>query len=484
MQKIIVIFALLLLVPTISLAQTEAYTFDSRFPFVIITGDTVQQAPRLSDEEFYRHSSGVIFKVSRTEIPADDKFMALYRDSVLPWVNASHLQLRKVYIRGAASPEGYYEKNQRLGQGRSAALLEELRRNLLNQYVETDADISCVTEDYGYLCMLMQEANDPDYTTVKNIYDECQGDERCCKEKLKVAKNKKLWPRLVQQYFPRLRSARLILWFSEPDEEHAPKTLDPFPAADSIQASLVPLPIEWDGGLPIAKDKDRWTRRHLIAIRTNLIHDFFYMPRFGMAFSPNVQFEVYPLRGHLTYNVGMTWGTNRKWKTQEFWQVRDIQAEIRRYFKGGGRFMGLYLGAYAHGNKYGIGLDAKDGWEGEGGGAGLTIGYTTKLNKRGSLRFEVMAAAGVMMTRFDPYVYGNPITGTIDGDYYYNYLGSASDFKRRNHRLTWFGPTNLGLQLTYDIIYRKRKKVTDETMDAYTLYRGNKKAKSDNTSTK
>jgi hypothetical protein len=67
---------------------------------------------------------------------------------------------------------------------------------------------------------------------------------------------------------------------------------------------------------------------------------------------------------------------------------------------------------------------------------------------------------GAFITRYDPYVWGNPINGTIDGLYYYNYRGSTSQFKKRNHRFMWFGPTNAGLHLTYDIIYRKKKEVT------------------------
>ena len=103
---------------------------------------------------------------------------------------------------------------------------------------------------------------------------------------------------------------------------------------------------------------------------------------------------------------------------------------------------------------------AKKGWEGEGGGAGLTIGHTCKLNKKGSLRLEFSLSAGAFITVYDPYVWGNPINGTIDGLYYYDYHGSTSSFKERNHRFMWFGPTNAGIHLTYDIIYRKKKEVT------------------------
>ena len=105
---------------------------------------------------------------------------------------------------------------------------------------------------------------------------------------------------------------------------------------------------------------------------------------------------------------------------------------------------------------YGIGFGKTKGWEGEGGGGGLSAGWVWPLNRKGNLRLEVSASLGVLYTRFDPYVYGNPINGQEDGLYYYDYLGNTSEFRERNHQLFWVGPTNLGLHLTYDIIYRKR----------------------------
>lgn len=444
-------------------AADSVYVSDPDFPFILISNDTVNQPPHISDEDFYALSTGVVFEVNKTEIRRDDQFLQLYLDSVLPRINSQHLQLRKIFIRGAASPEGPYANNQRLGRKRTEALLQLLQSSLLHQYIEADTELSSVTEDYGYLCLLMHQAGDKDYALVRSIYDECQGDELCCKQKLMAAQRGQLWKRLLRQYFPRLRSARLIMWFSRPDAKHAP--IEPMPSIPVVTEDVIsvsaPAVIE-DVEVPTQTievlEEPLLPRRHMIAIRTNLLHDFFYMPQFGWAFSPNLQLEYYPLRGHYTFNAGVTWGTNRRWKTQEFFQVRDIQLEVRRYFQGGGKFMGTYLGAYAHGNKYGIGLSPTKGWQGEGGGAGITLGYVTKLNRRGNLRLEAMVAAGFYMSLYDPYVYGNPITGNIDGYYYYDYLGGASNFKKRNHRFTWFGPTNAGIQLTYDIIYRKRPK--------------------------
>jgi hypothetical protein len=197
-------------------------------------------------------------------------------------------------------------------------------------------------------------------------------------------------------------------------------------------------------------------RLPLIAVRTNLVHDFFYMPNFGFASSPNLQLEYFPLRGHYTFNLGFTFSNHRHWNNYKFFQIRDLQLEVRRYFKEGHPYRGGFLGVYAHGFAYGIGFNENKGWEGEGGGAGISGGYTLKLNRRGNFRLELTAAVGFFLTKYDPYVYGNPQTGTKDGKYYYDYMGKKSQFKKRNQQFTWLGPTNLGIQLTYDLIYRKK----------------------------
>lgn len=454
MQRICTIILLFILALTVQ-GQERSYVCDSNYPFIVITHDTTTAVPTFSDEEFYRLSRGVVFRTNRAEIPADDAFLNLYREEVLPYINRNHLQLRKIFVRGAASPEGSYQNNNRLGKARSQALIDALRRDLRYQYLKADTEVSSVTEDYGYLCLLMKEAADPDYKLVQQLYDECEGDELCCKQKLMKAQGGKLWKRLLQQYFPRLRTARLVLWFSLPDEAHAPA----FPIKAVEQPLVLPrqhhLAIQPCDTLPVYSIVE--PRRHLLALRTNLVHDLFYMPQFGWAPSGNIQLEFYLKKGHLTYNLGFTWGNIRRWNHHEFYQVRDFQFELRRYFKPGLWHTGFYLGAVAEAIVYGIGLDAKRGWEGEGAALSLSGGYVMALNKKKNLRLEFSLAAGFLYSLFDPYVYGNPITGQEDGDYYYNYLGSATSFKKRNHRFTWLGPTNAGIQLTYDIVYHKRK---------------------------
>ena len=198
--------------------------------------------------------------------------------------------------------------------------------------------------------------------------------------------------------------------------------------------------------------------RHMIALRTNLLHDFLYVPQFGFAPGANIQAEYYPESGNYTFNAGFTFTNHRHWSSQKFFQIRDFQLEARRYFKGGGEFIGPYLNGYLEFMKYGIGFSRTKGWQGEGGGAGIGAGYTCNLNKRGNLRLELSLNLGVFVTRYDPYVWGDNNSGEGHGLYYYDYHGNINEFKKRNHQFMWFGPTNAGVHITYDIVYRKQRK--------------------------
>lgn len=444
-----------------TLLDTSRYSVLDEYPFVIISDYSVTEAPELSDSLFNMLSVGVRFKVNRTDIDRQSDFFRTYRH-LLPSLLKKGYQMRSLFIRGAASPEGSYANNKRLGRERTANLSQMITDDLSKgPFAGHDIvlESKSITEDYGYLVTLMRKRNDKDYLRVKRVVDESNGDEQACKRILSTMDGGRLWSRLYREYFPELRTARIVLWLTKP----AP-VIDKIAVSGNVEIEkpaelpTVEIAAEMRPAVAVSQTVEEMEeRRHLLAVRTNLLHDFFYMPQYGMAYSPNLQLEYYPLDGHYTYNIGVTWGTNRSWSRQEFFQWRDVQLELRRYFKGEGRFIGTYLGAYAQGGKFGIGLDRKKGWQGEGGGAGLSIGYVLPLTKQGNFRLEFMLAGGVYITRYDPYVYGNPITGEIDGDYYYDYTGSASNFKRRNHRFQWFGPTNAGIQLTYDIIYRKKK---------------------------
>ena len=445
--------------------DTLLYKQLADYPFVFVSDSIVTTPPVITDSLFDEIARGIRFQVNRTEIQKTDPFISLYNDSLVPWLKENNLILREIYVKGAASPEGPYDNNVRLSRERTKRLIEFLSSNLDQPIADRPTNTSFVTEDYAYLVKLMELAGDKEYGKVKAIWDACKGNERLCKKKLRALNGGRTWKRLVKVYFPTLRQSRMVLWFAlNPHHIQIPKQRYYF--ADKVDMRIVPnIPVlptyslqsESADTTVVAKE---YSRRHMIALRTNLLHDFLYVPQFGFAPGANIQLEYYPLSGYYTMNAGFTFTNHRHWESHKFMQIRDAQLELRRYFKGGGEFIGTYLGAYAEGMVYGIGFSETKGWEGEGGGAGLTIGHTCKLNKKGNLRLELSLSVGAFVTVYDPYVWGNPINGAIDGLYYYDYHGSISKFKERNHRFIWFGPTNAGIHLTYDIIYRKKKEVT------------------------
>ena len=267
-----------------------------------------------------------------------------------------------------------------------------------------------------------------------------------------AAQNGRLWQRLKHRYFPQLRQARVVLCFAA---KHAVDRMEEEP----IPLMGVERPWVHESGyqpLPLLPKPER---QRMLAVRTNLLHDFLVMPKIGWVPSANLQLEYFPSDGHFTYNMGFSFSNHRHWKDKQFFQVRQLQLELRRYFKGDAQFVGPFLYATAEGTIYGIGLTKGKGNEGEGGGAGIGAGYSLPLNRKGSLRLEFTADLGFFITRYDPYVYGNPLTGnSVDDKYYYDYTGHPSQFKKRNHRFTWMGPTNVGIHITYDILYRKKTK--------------------------
>jgi len=446
--------------------DARVYQQMEEFPFVIVSEDCTLPPPEISDSLFDAAARGIRFRVNRTELQPNDPFIPLYNERLVPWLKQHDMQLRQVYVKGAASPEGPYQNNVRLSRARTQRLIDFLNAGL-GQTIKVPISASSVTEDYALLVKMMGQAGDADHERVRQLWLDCGGDEACCKKRLMALDGGKVWARLLKQYFPALRQARVVLWFTRKMEA----SVKPVPIQTDVVENkaeeelpqvaelVVAKPEESAGMMAVAQQPVRYMRRHLIALRTNLVHDLLYVPQFGFAPGVNVQLEYYPLRGHFTLNAGYTHTTHRHWNDYKFFQIRDLQIELRRYFKGGGKFIGPYLSLYGEGAKYGIGFSETKGWQGEGGGGGLSVGYTCRLNRKGSLRLELSASVGVFVTRYDPYIYNHPFVGHDDGLYYYDYYGNAANFQRRNYRFVWYGPTNAGLHLTYDIVYRKKRPV-------------------------
>lgn len=432
---------------------------------------------QLSDSVFYKIARSVVFPVNKFHIPENSGFYQELMNDIIPELNAKGYRLESITIRGAASPEGPYTWNQFLGQARMKALFNLIDANMAEPSCTDCLKKTDIAEDYHYLLYMMEEAKDADYNRIKELVDTyVDTNVALLKQRMMALDGGRLWKRLLNTYFPELRAARVVLFFKQ---VAAPvKVLDDaeMPAPPSFAApNFTVYP-------PAPEPVWRMPRRELLSVKTNLLFDFAYMPGGYNSFCPipNVAIEYYPLHGHFTYGAmfDCPWWqgdiTNHK-----YFQIRNYTLETRYYLKSGdindrplgsgAAFRGLYFSAYVHAGLYGIGWSDKKGfdypgamgghgWQGEGGGAGLGVGYVLPISKMGHWRLEFLAQVGYFRSKYDPYIYGCPVEQKNDGLYYYLWYRDADEFQERQYRLNWFGPTRIGIQLSYDLLYRKVKK--------------------------
>lgn len=432
---------------------------------VVLPADSI---PTLSDSTFYSKSFAVRFPVNKYTLPKNNIFNELH-DVVLPWAKRNDLTLSIVDMRGASSPEGPRKWNETLAKRRLNALYNEIDSLFHYGNKQTKIVTRQEAEAYAHLCFLMRQAGDRDAARVTSLVDMYSYNMSLLKKKLMALDGGKLWKRLLKEYYHKLRDARVLLYFNaSPDVEE--ETVVEETVVDVAVVGNVADAAETAGMDKAMTMEEEETpveiyenRREVFAIKTNLLEWGAWVPQYGMCPMPNVAVEYYPTEGHVTFGASFDcpWWMNGK-ETHKYFALRNFQLEARYYLRnsvqsyltGGAAFRGLYFSAYAHIFMYQIGFTEKKGWQGEGEGGGLGIGYMLPLTRNGHWRLDFNLQVGAFNTKYDPYVYGCPVENVKDGYYYYDFAGQAADFHRREYSLTWIGPTRIGVTISYDLFYR------------------------------
>lgn len=443
-------------------------TFYGHYPFLRFI-DTQEDASlvRLSDEEFLDKAGKVVFKVNTYDTFTNDSLLQLLEKEIIPRINKDSLRLRRLIVRGAASPEGAVPNNRMLSRRRTETLTSFLRAHLSVPVDEQSFTTEVVSEDYRLLLVMMQRANDPALGIVRSLCDRHlpRYEYTILKRKLQQLQGGILWRHLFKEYFPELRAARIVLVFDKPEEPALPETPET-PEIPEIEAPLAPGREVGGEAAPI-----KVPRREVLAIKTNMLLYGVYMPSGYDKWCPipNVAVEVFPLHGHFTYGASIDFPWWRNYWGHKYFEVRNYQLEARYYFRSGDvrlrepgegiAFRGWYLQGYAHAAMFCICFDKDRGWKGEALGAGLGAGYVLPLGKKSHWRLEFSLQAGFMYGGYDPFQFENPVNPNYqDHLYYYKWTGKPADFKRRQYRFSWLGPTRVGITLSYDLLYLRWKK--------------------------
>lgn len=468
------------------------------------------------DSLMVRVDATTFFKVSRWEVDTNSPALRELDSIFFPLALNQGWRIDRMELRGAASPEGPVKWNITLAHNRRLALYRYINQ-LIPAFARVDKEhtyMSETPEDYAKLVRLMRLNNDPYTDKVETMVNRYGRNLEHCKQRLQEVENGRMWKYLLANYYPQLRAADLTLWLysghgaedsvaSDPEIERqmeaynvahrsvmplvneVPVGVPPYVPIERLRPDIVVptavitpvLPVlhfpsgtpqdtvpetPKDTVLPTPQDSvaptERINRREMLSIKTNLILDLAYVHKYGMAWILNGQVEYYPKHGHITPVLSFDgpWWQNRA-AEHKYFQVRNYQAEARWYFrKEDARYDGWYAGIYGHGMLFGVGFNGGEGYQGEGWGVGLSGGYVLPLIKKYKhLKLEFGIQVGYFRTKYDPYVYGCPVEQVEDGLYYYNWTGKKDDFVPRQWLWQWFGPTRVGITITYDLLYRK-----------------------------
>ena len=448
-------------------------------------GGVFTSAEMPDDSLVLEESHPVIFIVNKSYVQQKD----------LKWITdtlrreLANQDLMRVYARAAASPEGPYDNNVRLSKARSEAINKFLRKyGITPDKVVNDI----IPEDYWLLRAMLRRNHDAGYEVLDSIMKKYGDSVADIKFALQKHDGGKLWQRLLREYFPELRAVRLMLFYNIDEFQLPSLPVDTIVINTELgqqreyqSVNLSPV-LQWSTFGPSTGADGlamREPRRELLSIKTNLLFDLAYVPGYDRWCPiPNIAVEYYPLHGHFTFGASFDGPWWQHYRQQKYFQLRNYQLETRYYFRSGdiddvgigngAAYKGWYVNGYVNGGLFSICFDADRGWEGEGLGGGLGLGYVLPLGKREHWRLEFAAQVGFFWCKHDPFQYECPVDPTEqDHLYYYKWTGDADLFKRRQHQWSWFGPTRIGVTLSYDLLYRRNHK-NGASLKAWEYYSG------------
>lgn len=432
----------------------------------MIFGFSMNAAAQVSttDSAFIHDSRPIIpFVIGKKDIEQQDR--KWITNNLIPKLKA--LGDSGIIIgRASASPEGSLHINTQLANARKASM-----NALLSSYgINTNLiRYNVAPMDFPLMRALMKLRKDDYLPVVDSLMTQYAADVMLLKEAMIRQDRGKLWQHLYHNYFPSLRSVRIMAIKRAEKEEDKREEIER--KENERKENEIEKIEEIEKTEKIEKEETEGDeRRELMSVKTNLLFDLAYMPGYNRFCPiPNVAIEFYPLRGHFTYGASFDTPWWKHYSKHKYFQLRNYQVHTRYYLRRGdieerkpgkeAAFKGFFFSAYAHAYLYNICFSEKRGWEGEGWGAGIGAGYVMPIDRKEHWRLEFGLQLGYLNTLYDPYQWRCPVDPGTDIDrYYYKWYGNAKDFKKRQHSYSWIGPTRVEITLSYDLIYRHKER--------------------------
>lgn len=330
-----------------------------------------------------------------------------------------NMQIRRIYLKGFASPEGSYKHNDYLSRGR----VEALRLYLAENYAIDSTLISVENEpeDWEGLRDYVSKSDLPDREKILAIIDTPGDPDK--KLRLIVKQHRVAYKQLLKVVFPLLRHTDYRIDYTLTNGQDTEYTEI---AVDTTYVNSVT--IHNDTLRPVISSQPE-TFTPLLALKTNMLYD--------LLLAPNIEAEL-PLGRSARWSL-MAEYTNPWWRWKKLdysYEIQEIGLELRHWFSPGcaqGRpcLSGHFWGAYGAALKYDLEND-QTGDQGELFSAGLTYGYSWPLSAHWNL--ELSASAGV--------AFG-------ERRHYHAEFDSTHLIYKYTRNMFYVGPTKLKVSIVY-----------------------------------
>lgn len=350
-------------------------------------------APASASAQTQRDSVRILFRQSRTEFDpyfgGNGRRFAAFSDKVRSLQRDTSASILRVFVDACSSPEGFAEVNEKIARSRAQNIAEYLSLSL--GFDPDSIEVNYKIIDWPLFEQAVRE--DP-YVPMRS--ELLPLIEKRDLQRIKVKQFQRTWGYLLENYFPEMRSAVVVLEY-----RIAPVVVavaPEMPATEPLYNQLPPPLPDDDETVEEYDFSEKWAWS--CYVKTNL-------PAWGLL-DANLAFEV-EMGRHLSFSLPVYFSAADWFSVQNKFRVFGTQPELRFWFRD--NFSGPFLAAHGTFGYYNIALKKETfRFQDRGGntpayGGGFNFGWKFRLNPNGSDRWglELSVGGGYLHLDYDKF---------------------------------------------------------------------------------
>lgn len=387
----------------------------------------------------------VDFRVNKTNLDSSFSGNAMRVQEIISFLQEirqdSTVRIVEVSFCGAASPEGSYQLNRKLAQGRLSSL-----EKLVRQEVEIPDSVITRNDSYIPWDILKSLVKDSELTHKEEVLAILEEESRLVDYhhpnthidnrivKIKQLDEGRVWQQINRQFFSSMRNACTVIVTYRDELQTDPEVISQ-PVESEVKTESEPAPVVVPEPEPVPEiitGTEGWNRQ--LHVKTNAI---------GLAMAiANAGVEV-DLAPHWSFTLPVYYSAWDYFKSTIKFRTFAVQPEFRYWFNENNHkfFIGAHFG-YA---QYNIAVDGNYRYQDHDGkspalGGGISVGYRMPISKNDKWHIEFTLGAGAYRLHYDRFYNVNN--------------GKLMD----THKKTYCGVDNAAVNISYRFNLNKRKK--------------------------